>query len=118
MGARDQPSLHRAGPGKGEDRSETACQGRRAGPGEGRLGAEGDHPVGTRGAGLEGRQVETAGEPEIASKRIGEMVMDGLRGIDSVAYIRFASVYRDFSEARDFEAFASTVQEAANHERG
>ena len=64
------------------------------------------------------RQVETAGEPEIASKRIGEMVMDGLRGIDSVAYIRFASVYRDFSEARDFEAFASTVQEAANHERG
>ena len=46
------------------------------------------------------------------------MVMDGLRGIDSVAYIRFASVYRDFSEARDFEAFASTVQEAANHERG
>ena len=63
------------------------------------------------------RQVETAGKRN-ASKRIGEMVMDGLRGIDSVAYIRFASVYRDFSEARDFEAFASTVQEAATHERG
>lgn len=60
------------------------------------------------------RQVETAGEAEIASQRIGEMVMDGLRQIDSVAYIRFASVYRDFSEARDFEEFASTVQEAAN----
>ncbi len=59
------------------------------------------------------RQVETAGESEVPSARIGEMVMDGLRQIDSVAYIRFASVYRDFSEARDFEEFASTVQEAA-----
>ena len=59
------------------------------------------------------RQVETAGEAEIPSSRIGEMVMDGLRQIDSVAYIRFASVYRDFSEARDFEEFASTVQNAA-----
>jgi len=59
------------------------------------------------------RQVETAGDAEIPSARIGEMVMDGLRQIDSVAYIRFASVYRDFSEAKDFEEFASTVQEAA-----
>ena len=59
------------------------------------------------------RQVETAGEAEVPSARIGEMVMDGLRQIDTVAYIRFASVYRDFSEARDFEEFASTVQEAA-----
>lgn len=59
------------------------------------------------------RQVETAGDAEVASARIGELVMDGLRQIDSVAYIRFASVYRDFSEARDFEEFASTVQEAA-----
>lgn len=59
------------------------------------------------------RQVETAGEAEVPSARIGEMVMDGLKQIDSVAYIRFASVYRDFSEARDFEEFASTVQEAA-----
>ncbi|MEE4337117.1 transcriptional regulator NrdR [Erythrobacter sp.] len=58
------------------------------------------------------RQVETAGESEIASAKIGELVMDGLRQIDSVAYIRFASVYRDFSEARDFEEFASTVTEA------
>ena len=63
------------------------------------------------------RQVETAGEAEIPSARIGELVMDGLRQLDSVAYIRFASVYRDFNEARDFEEFASTVQEAAN-ERG
>lgn len=58
------------------------------------------------------RQVETAGESEIPSSRLGEMVMDGLQHLDSVAYIRFASVYRDFSEARDFEEFASAVQEA------
>lgn len=62
------------------------------------------------------RQVETAGEAEIPSSRIGEMVMDGLRQLDSVAYIRFASVYRDFSEARDFEEFASAVQEAGGAE--
>lgn len=59
------------------------------------------------------RQVEASGESEFPSHRIGELVMDGLRQIDTVAYIRFASVYRDFSEARDFEEFASTVQEAA-----
>jgi len=58
------------------------------------------------------RQVETAGESEMPSSRIGEMVMDGLRQIDSVAYIRFASVYRDFSEARDFQEFASQVRDA------
>ena len=56
------------------------------------------------------RQVETMGDAEIPSARIGEMVMDGLRQIDSVAYIRFASVYRDFGEARDFEEFASSVR--------
>lgn len=59
------------------------------------------------------RQVETAGEPEVTSHRIGELVMEGLRHLDPVAYIRFASVYRDFGEARDFEEFASTVQDAA-----
>ena len=57
------------------------------------------------------RQVETLGDGEIPSARIGEMVMDGLRQLDSVAYIRFASVYRDFSEARDFEEFASSVRD-------
>ncbi|MES2096590.1 MAG: transcriptional regulator NrdR [Pseudomonadota bacterium] len=57
------------------------------------------------------RQLETLGEAEVSSKRIGEMVMDGLKGLDSVAYIRFASVYRDFSEARDFEEFAGSVSE-------
>jgi transcriptional repressor NrdR len=59
------------------------------------------------------RQVETSGEAEVPSAHIGELVMEGLRQIDSVAYIRFASVYRDFSEARDFEEFASAVQDAA-----
>ncbi|MET1084081.1 MAG: transcriptional regulator NrdR [Burkholderiales bacterium] len=57
------------------------------------------------------RQVETLGESEVSSLAIGEMVMDGLRQLDSVAYIRFASVYRDFNEARDFEEFASTVRD-------
>ena len=59
------------------------------------------------------RQVETSGESEVSSARIGELVMDGLRQLDSVAYIRFASVYRDFGEARDFEEFASSVRDAA-----
>lgn len=58
------------------------------------------------------RQLETAGDSEVTSKRIGELVMDGLQALDPVAYIRFASVYRDFSEARDFEAFAGSVGEA------
>lgn len=57
------------------------------------------------------RQVETCGESEVTSRSIGEMVMDGLRQLDSVAYIRFASVYRDFSEARDFEEIASAVRD-------
>lgn len=55
------------------------------------------------------RQLETSGENEISSTRIGEMVMEGLKAIDPVAYIRFASVYKDFREARDFEQFAGTV---------
>jgi len=57
------------------------------------------------------RQLETTGETEVSTKRIGEMVMDGLKGLDSVAYIRFASVYRDFSEAKDFEDFAGSIEE-------
>jgi transcriptional repressor NrdR len=55
------------------------------------------------------RQIETLGESEVPAQAIGEMVMAGLRGLDSVAYIRFASVYRDFTEARHFEEFASTI---------
>lgn len=51
------------------------------------------------------RQLESSGESEIRSKTIGELVMDALRGLDQVAYVRFASVYRDFRETRDFERF-------------
>ena len=57
------------------------------------------------------RQIETSGESEIAAQRVGEMVMDGLKALDSVAYIRFASVYKDFTEAKDFEDFAGSVKE-------
>ena len=60
------------------------------------------------------RQAETAGENEVSSSLIGELVMEGLRQLDSVAYIRFASVYRDFSEARDFEEFASSVRDVGS----
>ena len=58
------------------------------------------------------RQLETLGDAEIPSQRIGELVMDGLKGLDPVAYIRFASVYKDFREAKDFEAFVGAVQAA------
>ncbi|GGN45417.1 transcriptional repressor NrdR [Novosphingobium indicum] len=64
------------------------------------------------------RQVETSGEAEVSSLAIGEMVMDGLRQLDSVAYIRFASVYRSFNEAKDFEEFAGTLQDVAANEIG
>ena len=59
------------------------------------------------------RQLETMGDPEVPAARIGELVMEGLKGLDSVAYIRFASVYKDFAEAKDFEAFAGSVSGGA-----
>ena len=49
------------------------------------------------------RRLESSGEAELASTIIGEMVMDALRGLDPVAYVRFASVYRDFRDAADFQ---------------
>ncbi len=57
------------------------------------------------------RQLEVSGENEVSSSTIGEMVMNGLKALDPVAYIRFASVYKDFREARDFEEFAGSVGE-------
>ena len=60
------------------------------------------------------RQLEVGGESEITSAQIGERVMEALRALDTVAYIRFASVYKDFREARDFEEFAGTVSEAGH----
>jgi len=59
------------------------------------------------------RQIETSGESEIASTAIGELVMNGLHGLDPVAYIRFASVYKDFTEAKDFQTIAGTVGDPA-----
>lgn len=59
------------------------------------------------------RQLETSGDVEVGATRIGELVMAGLKSLDSVAYIRFASVYKDFAEARDFEEFAGSVTDAA-----
>lgn len=55
------------------------------------------------------RQLESSGESEIPSKAIGEMVMDTLREVDPVGYVRFASVYRNFREAKDFEEFVETL---------
>jgi transcriptional repressor NrdR len=50
------------------------------------------------------RQLESRGEPDIPSEEIGLLIMDGLKELDDVAYVRFASVYRNFREAKDFEA--------------
>ena len=57
------------------------------------------------------RQVETSGESEVSTEAVGELVMNGLETLDHVAYIRFASVYKDFREAKDFEDFAGSVGE-------
>ncbi|OUR76369.1 transcriptional regulator NrdR [Alphaproteobacteria bacterium 46_93_T64] len=51
------------------------------------------------------RQLESSGDQEVTSEKIGELVMEGLANIDSVSYVRFASVYREFREAKDFEEF-------------
>ena len=57
------------------------------------------------------RQLEASGEADIPSKQLGELVMETLRDVDAVAYVRFASVYRDFREARDFETFLGSLEE-------
>jgi transcriptional repressor NrdR len=49
------------------------------------------------------RQLESLGEGEVTSEQVGELVMEGLKGLDDVAYVRFASVYKNFREAKDFE---------------
>ena len=55
------------------------------------------------------RRLETLGENEIPTKVIGEMVMEALAELDQVAFVRFASVYRNFREAKDFEAFVGKL---------
>jgi transcriptional repressor NrdR len=59
------------------------------------------------------RQLESMGESEIASEIIGTSIMEGLVQLDKVAYVRFASVYKNFREASDFEDF---VSEIADHD--
>jgi transcriptional repressor NrdR len=56
------------------------------------------------------RQLEASGETDIPSKQIGELVMETLKAVDEVAYVRFASVYRDFREAKDFEEFLGSME--------
>jgi transcriptional repressor NrdR len=58
------------------------------------------------------RQLEASGDAEVSSKQIGELVMETLKDVDAVAYVRFASVYRNFREAKDFEAFVESLDEA------
>ena len=57
------------------------------------------------------RQLEGEGETEISSTRIGELIMQGLKSLDEIAYVRFASVYRDFREAREFGAIVDELSE-------
>jgi transcriptional repressor NrdR len=55
------------------------------------------------------RRLESLGESEIPSHVVGEMVMDALASLDPVAYVRFASVYKNFREAKDFEDFVGRL---------
>lgn len=55
------------------------------------------------------RSLEEMGQSEIPSNVIGKMVMDGLKELDPVAYVRFASVYRNFREVKDFEQFVDKL---------
>ena len=61
------------------------------------------------------RQLESSGEPEIPSEEIGHLVMEALKGIDDIAYIRFASVYRNFRNASDFH---DVIDELSEHNIG
>ncbi|MBY0421541.1 MAG: transcriptional regulator NrdR [Parvularculaceae bacterium] len=57
------------------------------------------------------RRLEALGDVEIPTKVIGEFVMEGLAGLDDVAYVRYASVYKNFREAKDFEQFLGKLDE-------
>ena len=84
------------------DRDKLAALGRRS-----RCASARSSPSGSSGWSREiVRELESLGESEITSETIGEIVMDALRELDDVAYVRFASVYRNFREAKDFEARA------------
>lgn len=61
------------------------------------------------------RQLESSGESEITAEIIGNHVMEGLKAIDDVAYVRFASVYKNFREAKDFEALLDELNVPDDH---
>lgn len=63
------------------------------------------------------RRLESSGDAEISSTIIGEYAMDALAKLDKVAYIRFASVYKDFSKVSDFEEFVNKIDELAKNKR-
>ena len=56
------------------------------------------------------RRLETEAESEVTSRQIGEIVMETLKEVDQVAYVRFASVYQNFGEAKDFRAFLGELE--------
>ncbi len=62
------------------------------------------------------RRLEGLGESEVPSELVGEIVMDALQSLDKVAYIRFASVYKNFREIKDFEGFFETIPKEAEGE--
>jgi transcriptional repressor NrdR len=64
------------------------------------------------------RQLEASGENEIHSATIGQLVMEALRGLDPVAYVRFASVYRDFRDAADFASVLGEIARDAAPQLG
>lgn len=64
-------------------------------------------------AGQISRKLEMSGESEVTTQQIGERVMEGLQQLDQVAYIRYASVYRNFREAEDFGKFAASLNDLA-----
>ena len=64
------------------------------------------------------RRLESMGETDIASKTIGEIVMEALARIDTVAYVRFASVYKNFQAADDFDKFVSELRPKDSSEEG
>ncbi|MBD2748878.1 transcriptional repressor NrdR [Microvirga sp. BT688] len=62
------------------------------------------------------RQLESMSDGEVSSEQVGELVMEGLKGLDDVAYVRFASVYKNFREARDFEEILGKLAEGETEE--
>src|SRR4029453_3139538 len=62
------------------------------------------------------RQLESMSDGEVPSETVGELVMEGLKGLDDVAYVRFASVYKNFREAKDFEEILGKLAEGESED--